>query len=571
VTPAEIAAALGGRRDGNGWRCRCPAHDDHNPSLDIVERDDKPLLICRAGCDQAVVVDALQKRGLWGAKPNDADRAAKSGRIVATYDYRDEAGALLFQVCRRADKDGFPQRRPDGAGGWIWGLGDVRRVLFRLPELIATPLDQTVYIVEGEKDATNLNKAFGVPTTCNIGGTGMGWRAEYNRDFAGRNVVILPDNDDSGRAHAANVVRNLAPLAAQIRVLHLQGLPPSGDISDWLDAGGSQSDLETLVELTEPYGAEGVTKNDHDIGARLANAAELVARHFTEPKWAVPQIVAEGLTILAGRPKTGKSWLALDFAVAVAGGHPAMGNLPCQQGDVLLLALEDNDRRLHQRLKAVLQSRPAPAALEYATQWRRADAGGLDDLHKWLTTHPGARLVVIDTLQMVRGQRRRDDGVYADDYLAVGQLKALADEFNVPVLVVHHLRKEAASDPLESVSGTSGLTGSADTTLVLKREPKESLGRLYARGRDVPEAEIAMQFDEATGKWLRLIGVDDFRLSKERRAIIRTLHDIGEPMTPAEIAAAIGKSQNSTRFLLHKMRGAGDVVRCDDGRYATSH
>jgi AAA domain len=236
---------------------------------------------------------------------------------------------------------------------------------------------------------------------------------------------------------------------------------------------------------------------------------------------------------------------------------------------VLLLALEDNDRRLHQRIKAVLQGQPAPTALQIATQWRRvADAGGLDDLAAWLTAHPRARLVVIDTLQMIRGQRSRNDGVYADDYAAVGQLKTLSDKFGVAFLVVHHLRKETASDPLESVSGTAGITGSADTILVLKREPKDAFALLYVRGRDVPEAEIAMQFDEATGKWLRLVGADDFRRSKERNAIIRALFDMGEPMSPAEIADAIGKPRSSgVRMLLHKMRKAGDIVRCIDGRY----
>ncbi|TMJ62924.1 MAG: AAA family ATPase, partial [Alphaproteobacteria bacterium] len=169
---------------------------------------------------------------------------------------------------------------------------------------------------------------------------------------------------------------------------------------------------------------------------KLTSAADLVAREFKEPKWAVPAIVAEGLTILAGKPKTGKSWAALDFAVAVAGGYNALGNIECEQGDVLLLALEDNDRRLHQRLKAVLQGQPAPAALHIATQWHRADDGGLDDLQAWLSDHPKARLVLIDTLQMIRSQRNKTDGVYADDYQAVGRLKALADKANVPFVVV---------------------------------------------------------------------------------------------------------------------------------------
>jgi hypothetical protein len=331
------------------------------------------------------------------------------------------------------------------------------------------------------------------------------------------------------------------------------------------------ADAAWTAQRAKPNGAAGSAGGPATF--RLTSAADLVAREFKEPKWAVPQIVAEGLTILAGKPKTGKSWAALDFAVAVAGGYSALGNVECQQGDVLLLALEDNDRRLNQRLKAVLQGQPAPAALQIATQWRRADAGGLDDLLGWLREHhKTARLVVIDTLQMIRGDRSKTAGIYADDYQAIGSLKALADKANVPFVVVHHLRKETAGDPLESVSGTAGITGSADTILVLKREPNDSLGLLYVRGRDVPEAEIAMQFDEATGKWLRLIGADDFRRSKERNAIIRVLLDLAEPMTPAEIADAIGKSSSkgSVRVLLHKMRKAGDVVKSADGRYTAS-
>src|SRR5947207_678235 len=290
------------------------------------------------------------------------------------------------------------------------------------------------------------------------------------------------------------------------------------------------ADAAWNAERGKPNGAAGGATT-----VNLTTAADLVAREFKELRWAVPQIAAEGLTILAGKPKTGKSWAALDFAVAVAGGYSALGNVQCQQGAVLLLALEDNDRRLNQRLKAVLQGQSAPPALEIATQWRRADDGGLNDLHAWLGAHPNARLVVIDTLQMIRSDRSKTAGVYADDYQAIGRLKALADKWNVAFLVVHHLRKETAGDPLESVSGTAGITGSADTILVLDRKPKDNFGLLYVRGRDVPENEIAMQFDEATGKWLRLGGADDFRRSEARRAFTRALIDFVEPMTPAPI------------------------------------
>jgi len=169
VNASTIANALSGRHVGNEWRCLCPAHDDHDPSLSIIERDGKVLLTCRAGCEQNAVIKALQRRGLWVNRDNGPNG---SQHFLAIYDYRDEGGEVLYQVCRTPDKS-FPQRRPDGNGGWTWGLGAVRRVPYRLPELISTPVDELVYIVEGEKDAINLNRAFGVATTCSPGGRGQ--------------------------------------------------------------------------------------------------------------------------------------------------------------------------------------------------------------------------------------------------------------------------------------------------------------------------------------------------------------------------------------------------------------
>jgi len=441
----------------------------------------RDLVKIKGGVADADIPAWLEREGFLRV---NTDRST-SFKIVAAYDYCDETGKLLFQVCR-LDPKTFRQRRPNGKG-WEWSITGTRLVPYRLPELFAAAKSNNgatarVYIVEGEKDVDRLTRQWGLTATTNPGGAGK-WHAEYNKHFAGFDVVILPDNDDAGRKHAQDVAANLYSVAASVRILELPGLPVKGDVSDWLDhnADATQSDFETLVENAEPFMPQAACFS-------LVSAAELVARQFKEPRWAVPQMIAEGLAILAGKPKTGKSWAALDFAVAVAGGYPALGNIACEQGDVLLLALEDNDRRLHQRLKAVLQGQPAPAALQIATRWRRADEGGLDDLRAWLKTRPRARLVVIDTLQMIRGARAKNDGVYADDYQAVGALKAIADESNVPFLVVHHLRKEAAGDPLESVSGTAGITGSADTILVLKREPKDAFALLYVRGRDVVEA-----------------------------------------------------------------------------------
>jgi hypothetical protein len=187
-------------------------------------------------------------------------------RIVATYDYGDEHGELLFQVCRFAPKT-FRQRRPDGRGGWEWSTKGTRMVPYHLAELVAARATASgtpwrYYIVEGEKDVERLMQ-WGVVATCNPGGAGK-WHNDFCRYFSGGDVVVIPDNDDAGRKHAQAIAANLAPVAS-VRIVELQGLPEKGDVSDWIQAGGTQSDLETLVELApmfRPNDNEGISLDD---------------------------------------------------------------------------------------------------------------------------------------------------------------------------------------------------------------------------------------------------------------------------------------------------------------------
>lgn len=290
---------------------------------------------------------------------------------------------------------------------------------------------------------------------------------------------------------------------------------------------------------------------------------------FRAPRWAVPDLIPEGLTLLAGKPKCGKSWLVLDLALSIASGGHALGNMKCDPGVVLYLALEDTLRRLQSRMKAVLQGSPAPHDIAITTEWKRSDEGGLDALRSWLQDHPKAKLVVIDTLQKIRGARKRDAGIYEDDYKVIGDLKKIADEFTVPILVVHHLNKDGAnSDPFMKVSGTAGITGSADTILILEREAADPNAVLHVKGRDINEAELAIQFDNETGKWLKLGKAEDWRISEERREIIKLLIDEGGPMHPKEIAYALGKKGVTIRSTLARMARGGDITKLGDGRYS---
>jgi putative DNA primase/helicase len=254
---AEVArSALGepAKRQGAELLWRCPRHDDRHPSLSVNTKKNcwacfpcntkgtawslAAFLAGLSADDKPAVTAWLRERGL-------IDRNGQGGggrRIVATYDYRDESGKLLFQTVRYQPKD-FRQRRPDGKGGWIWNLEGVTLVPYRLPEWKDKAV---VYIVEGEKDADALWR-LGLPASCNPLGAGK-WREEYNQHFRSKRVVILPDNDPPGEAHAVDVARRLLPVAAAVKIVRLPGLAAKGDLSDWLAAGGTRAKLAELVK-----------------------------------------------------------------------------------------------------------------------------------------------------------------------------------------------------------------------------------------------------------------------------------------------------------------------------------
>lgn len=167
-----------------------------------------------------------------------------SKRIVAEYNYHGESGELLFQVCRLQPKT-FRQRRPDAKGGWTWKVKGTPQVPYRLPELLAAPIEQTIYIAEGEKDVDRL-RALGFTATCNPGGAGK-WGADFARFFTGRDVVVLPDNDDAGRDHAGRIAGDLVQVTKRLRVLELPDLPTKGDVSHWVAAGGTRDRLVALA------------------------------------------------------------------------------------------------------------------------------------------------------------------------------------------------------------------------------------------------------------------------------------------------------------------------------------
>lgn len=241
------------KRNGTGWMARCPAHEDRNPSLAISEGEGgRALLYCHAGCQTAAILAAL---GLSEGDLFEARNGASSPEIVATYPYVDEAGELLFEAVRYEPKD-FRQRRPDGIGGWIWNLKDVRRVLYRLPAVLAAvEAGEPVVVVEGEKDVEALERA-GVVATCNPMGAGK-WRTEYAETLRGADVIVVPDLDREGLRHALDVVRSLEGKAASVEI---RAPMEEKDVSDHLAAGYDLADLE-------PWGIEDLERQADEAAA----------------------------------------------------------------------------------------------------------------------------------------------------------------------------------------------------------------------------------------------------------------------------------------------------------------
>jgi len=267
MTQTPIEKVLSGlksvKKTKNGWDALCPAHDDHKPSLAVAVGDGgKVLLKCRSRNCPVDAICAAIGLGIGelsppGSPKGQSRRQGGKAKIVQTYNYQDSKGKLLFQVVRFEPK-GFRQRRPDpkAQDGWNWNLDGVERVLYRLPDLLTAIAEgRAIFVVEGEKDADRLWQ-LGLAATSNPGGAGK-WKAPYSEALRGANVVILPDVDRPGAAHAEQVAASLRGIVASVKIVSLPSLPEKGDVSDWLDAGRTAEQLTDLVSATPVWTSRG--------------------------------------------------------------------------------------------------------------------------------------------------------------------------------------------------------------------------------------------------------------------------------------------------------------------------
>ena len=356
LTTESIARHLGGAsKSGDNWSCRCPAHDDRRASLSITEKQDGKLLVhCHAGCDQALVINELKARNLWPsvARPTPAalppspvqiNIGQGKGQILATYDYINEDGELLYQAVRYEPKD-FRQRRPDGGNGWVWSIKGVQRVLYRLPEVLAAVAEgRTVYICEGEKDV-EAARSLGLVATCNAmgadNGTGNKWLPEFGEVFRGACVVVIPDQDEPGERHAEWVIYTLKGVAKTVKV----SCPASGkDLADWIEAGATAADIEAAaVDAFDSVTSDDISLAVEKKSALFVDVGDLID-NLKPIDWLVEDYVEkDSLSLIFSPPSSGKSFILVDIACCVATGTAWHGR-PVQRGPVFYIAGEGHN------------------------------------------------------------------------------------------------------------------------------------------------------------------------------------------------------------------------------------
>ena len=290
----------------------------------------------------------------------------------------------------------------------------------------------------------------------------------------------------------------------------------------------------------------------------------LMSQPLTPLNFVVDTLLSQGLHILAGSPKVGKSWLALWLAVTVAKGDPVWG-MGVKQGTTLYLCLEDSTLRIQNRLFEITED--APANVHFTTNSNTLGKGLEEQLRAFLTEHPDTVLVIIDTLQMIRGAGY--DNTYANDYRDLSVLKHIADTHGISILLVHHLRKMNDDDPMNMISGTTGLSGATDSNFVLRKsQRRENTATLYCTGRDIPYRELALEFDGEDHVW-KLLSDDCEQKEQPNERILFLLSELlrrqPEISAPAKVLlekiAPAGTEGFTPNSFSHRIRKSVDALR----------
>lgn len=457
---------------------------------------------------------------------------------------------------------------------------------------------ERLYIFAGEWD---LCKAIEDDLTCTspIFGEGVNVdeHAKRNLDEFShfREVVIVYDNDISGQNDQKKVMGQLTPklLGSQIGYINIPQEPSVKDYCDYRLKHSLTEFLKLTIhwaeQLTIPQKPTATPPPGEAFGhmpdtvtipqkptatpktiakPKIERLQSLLEEELLPTNWAVNGIICEGVNLLAGPPKIGKSMFALNIGLSIALGKKALGEIEVNPGNVLYCALEGGKKGLKNRVQEILKFEPEPIEIpnfDYCIEW-----GGFPEIEQWLKTHPKAKLVIIDTLAKIKPRQQRNQAGYDHDYETIKPLATLAEKYSVAILILHHTRKAEAIDTLEEISGSFGLSGAADGCLVLKRTRGKADAILKVTGREIEEKELALEYGYPC--WKLLGDATEYKLSQERQNILQILRENKAAMSPKEVASCLQQKSltcnaSGTQRTLNRMLADGIIKQEGHGKY----
>lgn len=494
-------------RGNNSFQAKCPCHDDNQASLTVSTADNGGIVLCcHAGCVTERILSSL---GLSFADVQpDQERPANNTKkfdfnnIVAAYDY-------CNGTCKLRDKNKnfiWQHKEPDGT--WRAGRGTAKHCLYQAGEP-----QSLVCVTEGEKDADNLSK-LGFYCTSPENGAGTGqkkWFPEYTIELTGKDCVLFPDNDTTGHEFMQFAAAQILGKAKSIKVLNLldawQALPKKGDVSDLIEHFGADQAkqmIDILITQAEEWTPFEAPEEDVFSSFNFYSVPELTEAERKPPEFIIDGMLPVGMTFLSGAPKIRKSFLALQMAIAVATGTPFFGH-DTMKCDVVYLDLEGSKSRISARTQRMTTAIPSNVFVTNKIP-EKLSSGLTEKLQALHTERPSIRLIIIDTYSRARGSPKAfGQNAYDADVSFLEPVQQMALQENIAILFVHHDKKGAgfASDSFERLSGTMGISGSADAVLNLIAEGKRFDGkaRLEYTPRDAIGGEMNLVFSDKYTEW----------------------------------------------------------------------
>jgi 5S rRNA maturation endonuclease (ribonuclease M5) len=489
VTAKEVADVLEKSKPmGAGkFQACCPAHEDKTPSLTITDAPDKLLWKCHAGCSQEDVAAAIERKGINlrpAIKPQTLNLKPKQSK---TYDYKDDTGAVRYRVIRKY-KNGektFLQQKKDGEK-FVYSMEGVERLPYNLPGILGA---EKVVVVEGEKDVDNL-KAIGVAATCNSGGA-VKWQPELNQWIEGKQVYIVPDNDEPGHKHADDVTKKLTGIAGSIKTVDLcQGMPDKADVSDWLQMHKPSAEAfwSALEGHEQPLRANKLKSYSIEELVNIPRKEALIKRWLDR----------SAMSVVYGNSGSGKTFLAIDMCFHIAMGREWSGNR-VHQGTVVYIAAEGGGG-IRKRFEALLkyyylESKDVPLRVIPAPVDLCSTDADTDALILECQEH-NAEIIVVDTLS--RALAGGDENGPKDMGAFVVHCDHLRQAVDAHVMVIHHSGKDIA----KGARGHTSLRAATDTEIELVKD--DFTGTVTATSKKQRDQEEGQTFSYV----LHSVGID---------------------------------------------------------------